>query len=246
MNQGARPTPDDLRRGPLLRPLDREQLERIARHALRFLLRDDEALFQQGDKAERFYLVLKGQIKLYRLSPDGNEKVIEIVTPGNTFGEALMFLNRPHYPVGATAIGHAELISIDAADFVSMLRESVDTCFLIMGALSQRLRGLVSEIDNLTLHTASSPVARYLLEHLPEDRRALDLDVRKSVLASRLSVKPETFSRVIKHLSQEEIIEVYGSHFTIIDRGALEEIAELDNTPELRPAPCAPIAAMSS
>ena len=203
-------------------------------------------LFSQGDPADRFFLVLRGQVKLFRLSPDGAEKVIEIIGPRQTFAEALMFLNAPRYPVCASALSSAQLIAIDARHFASMLRESVDTCFLIMGALSQRLRGLVSEIDNLTLHTASSRVARYLLEHLPEDRRALDLDVRKSVLASRLSVKPETFSRVIKHLSQEEIIEVYGSHFTIIDRGALEEIAELDNTPELRPAPCASIAAMSS
>jgi len=105
MNQGAKLTPDDLLNGPLLRPLSRDQLERIARHAVRFYLGDGESLFQQGDTAERFYLVTKGQIKLYRLSPEGNEKVIEIVTPGQTFAEALMFLNRPHYPVGATAIG---------------------------------------------------------------------------------------------------------------------------------------------
>lgn len=229
MNQGARPIPDDLRRGPLLRPLDREQLERIARHALRLLLRDDEALFQQGDKAERFYLVLKGQIKLYRLSPDGNEKVIEIVTPGNTFAEALMFLNRPHYPVGATAIGHAELISIDAADFVSMLRESVETCFLIMGDMSRRLRGLIGEIDNLSLHSATCRVGSYLLRRAEEDGDVFDLGVPKQIVASRLTVKPETFSRIIRDLSDRHVIRVEARKIAVLDRAALREIVERES-----------------
>ena len=230
MNQGARPTPDDLRRGPLLRPLDREQLERIARHALRLLLLDDEALFQQGDNSERFYLVLKGQIKLYRLSPDGNEKVIEIVTPGNTFAEALMFLNRPHYPVGATAIGHAELISIDAADFVSMLRESVETCFLIMGDMSRRLRGLIGEIDNLSLHSAGCRVADYLLRRAEQEGDVFDLGVPKLVIASRLTVKPETFSRIIRELSDRNLIRVQARRIEVLDRPALAAAAERDPT----------------
>jgi CRP-like cAMP-binding protein len=230
MNQGARPTPEDLRRGPLLRPLDRERLERIARHALRLLLRDDEALFQQGDSAERFYLVLKGQIKLYRLSPDGNEKVIEIVTPGNTFAEALMFLNRPHYPVGATAIGQAELVSIDAADFVSMLRESVETCFLIMGDMSRRLRGLIGEIDNLSLHSAGCRVADYLLRRAEQEGDVFDLGVPKLVIASRLTVKPETFSRIIRELSDRNLIRVQARRIEVLDRPALAAAAERDPT----------------
>jgi CRP-like cAMP-binding protein len=237
---------DELRYGALLSALSPTHLERVSRHAARIDLDEGQMLFSQGDAADRFFLMLQGQVKLFRLSPDGAEKVIEIIASRQTFAEALMFLNAPRYPVCASALSPAQLIAMDARDFAAMLRESVDTCFLVLGALSQRLRGLVCEIDNLTLHTAASRVARYLLDHLPEDRRALDLDIRKSVLASRLSVKPETFSRVIKHLSQEGIIEVHGSHFTIVARGSLEEIAELDSTPELRPVPCAARAATSS
>jgi CRP-like cAMP-binding protein len=237
---------DELRYGSLLSALSPDHLERVSRHAARIELDEGQMLFSQGDMADRFFLVLRGQVKLFRLSPDGAEKVIEIVAPRQTFAEALMFLNAPRYPVCASALNPVQLIAMDAKDFSAMLRESVDTCFLVLGALSQRLRSLVCEIDNLTLHTAASRVARYLLDHLPEDRRALDLDVRKSVLASRLSVKPETFSRVIKHLSQDGIIQVHGSHFTIVDRASLERIAELDSTPELRPIPCVGPAALRS
>jgi CRP-like cAMP-binding protein len=139
--------------------------------------------FTQGEPAARFYLVFSGQIRLLRLSPEGVEKVIEIVSPGQTLAEALVFLNAPRYPVCAAALSTAELIAIYARDFVLMLHASTETCFVLLGALSQRLRALIGEIDDLTLDSATSRVARYLLTKLPPNRRALELDVRKSVLA---------------------------------------------------------------
>jgi len=223
----------------LLSGLSRAQLERVSRHAVRIQLDEGQMLFTQGDAATRFYLVLSGQIRLFRLSPEGVEKVIEIVSPGQTFAEALMFLNAPRYPVCAAALNPAVLIGIDTRDFAEMLHASTETCFVLLGALSQRLRALIGEIDDLTLHSATSRVARYLLTKLPPDRRALDLDVRKSVIASRLSVKPETFSRVIKALGDQGVIAVHGSHVTVLDRETLAEIADVQHTLELAPLPCA-------
>jgi CRP-like cAMP-binding protein len=231
---------DELKTAPLLAGLNAEQLQRVSQHATRVVLGAEQMLFRQGDPAERFYLVLKGQIQLFRLSPAGAEKVIEIVAPGQTFAEALMFLNAPRYPVCAGALTPAELLSLDARDFTEMLRGSVETCFLMLGSLSQRLRGLIGEIDNLTMHTASSRVARYLLAKSPDDRQSMKLDVRKGVLASRLSIQPETFSRVVKDLGCRGIIEVNGARVTILDRTALGEVAELRDTLELGPLPCGP------
>jgi len=231
---------EDLKTAPLLAGLSDDQLARVSQHAARVVLEPEQLLFSQGDPAERFYLVLRGQIQLFRLSPGGAEKVIELVSPGQTFAEALMFLNAPRYPVCAGALTPAELLSLDARDFAQMLRESVDTCFLMLGSLSQRLRGLIGEIDNLTMHTASSRVARYLLAKVPQNRRAIKLDVRKGVLASRLSIQPETFSRVVKELGGRGIIEVHGAEVTILDRDALGEVAELQDNVELGPLPCGP------
>ncbi len=228
---------DSLRATPLLSELSDAQLQRVVAHAVRHTRDEGQWLFSQGDPARCFYLVESGQMRLFRLAPDGAEKVIEIVSPGQTFAEALMFLNAPRYPVCAAALAPTVLIAIDARDFAATLRESVDTCFVIMGALSRRLRGLIGEIDNLTLHTAKSRVARYLLAHCPEDRRAFALDVRKGVLASRLSVQPETFSRVIKHLADDAVISVHGAHITILDRATLSVLAEEAGTGELGAAP---------
>ena len=231
---------NELRSGLLLSKLSEEQLERVAAHAFRTTLEGGQLLFTQGESATRFYLVMSGQMRLFRLSPDGAEKVIEIVGPGQTFAEAIMFFDSPLYPVCAAALGSTEVIAIDAPDFTRMLRESVDTCLVLLGVLSQRLRGLIREIDNLTLHTAAGRVARYLLTRLPPDQNSLDLPVRKGVLASRLSIKPETFSRVEKDLIGRGIIEVQGSHVSVLDRQALEDIGKLDASMELTPMACAP------
>ena len=227
---------EELRRALLLSGLTEEQLQRVASRAIRLRLGEGCMLFTQGDPADRFFLVRKGKVRLFRLSPEGAEKVIEIVAAGQTFAEALMFLNAPRYPVCAAALCPAELIALDAKDFAQMLRESIDTCFVLLGVLSQRLRRLIGEIDNLTLHTATSRMARYLLAKLPKKTdRVLVLDVRKGVLASRLSIKPETFSRVEKSLSDRGIIQVQGSRVTVLDRPALEDIARLGDSVELDP-----------
>ncbi len=217
----------DLRRGMLFARLSPEQVQRVGRLARRIHLEEGRSLFEQGDVAERFYLVLRGHIKLFRLSPDGNEKVIEVVAPGSTFAEALMFLDRPRYPVSAVALSDAELISVDARDFAGMLRESVDTCFLLLGDMSQRLRGLIREIDDLSLQSATCRVAGYLLKRAPPDADTFELEVAKGVVASRLSVKPETFSRIIKSLSEQGLISVHGSRVEVLDRVGLAQAADV-------------------
>lgn len=220
---------DELRRGTLFSRLDTAQLARVSHHASRVTLAAEQMLFHQDDAATRFYLLLAGQMRLFRLAADGGEKVIEIVNPGQTFAEALVFLNAPRYPVCAAALCPAQLLAIDAADFASMLRDSVDTCFQLLGVLSQRLRGLIGEIDDLTLHTATSRVARYLVAKREPGQAMIALAVRKSVLASRLSVQPETFSRVIKALSEQGVIQVLGNQITVCDLQRLIQIAEIDD-----------------
>lgn len=236
---------EQLRQGLLFASLREEQLSRVAMRATRVKLEEGESLFEQGDRADRFYLVLKGQIKLYRLSPAGNEKIIEIVMPGSTFAEALMFLDHPHYPVGAQALQPSELISVDAQDFADMLRGSVDTCFLLLGDMSQRLRGLLREIDELSLHSATCRVAAYLIQQAPEHTDSFSLPIAKQVLASRLSVKPETLSRIIKQLSDSRVITVSGSRIEIHDHKALQKAADVcalsqDSLQSTFLYPCAP------
>lgn len=217
----------DLVKSFLFARLSDRQLDRVSKHAVRIHLREGGMLFQQNDPADRFYLLLSGQVKLYRLGPAGNEKVIEIITPVGTFAEALMFLERPSYPVGAQALQASEIISIDSQDFARMLRESVDTCFMLMGDMSQRLRGLIREIDDLSLSSATCRVAAYLASKSTPEGGSFNLDVPKQTLASRLSVQPETFSRIIRSLKEQGVISIDGSRVGISDQRRLQQMADV-------------------
>jgi len=208
----------------LFSELSDAQMERVRRHSHFTDMLEGESLFFQGDNASNFYLVLSGRIKLFRVSPEGKEKVVEIMEANSTFAEALMFMDQPHYPVTATALTPSRVIGINCNDFKSMLRESVDTCFLLLGSMSFRLRGLIREIDALSLDTGTVRTVAYLLNHAPTDQPCFQLKVAKSVIASRLSVKPETFSRILKNLHEREIVSIDGRNVTIHDRDAMTGI----------------------
>jgi CRP-like cAMP-binding protein len=219
----------ELRDAYLFSKLDEAQLVRVKAMSQEIRLEDGEALFEVGDAARRFFLVKEGQMKLSRLSLNGNEKVIEVVSPGHTFAEALMFMEQPSYPVRASAIGSCLLVAIDSRQFLDLLRESVETCFRVMGDMSMRLRRMIKEIDDLTLQTATGRVAGYLCGKYMfkgENRFSFDLDTPKGILASRLSVKPETFSRILHNFIDQKLVKVKGGHIEILDPEGLRKHAE--------------------
>ncbi len=219
----------DLRSTYLFSVLDDSQLERVATMGSPVQLSDGEQLFATGDRAKVFYLVLSGQIKLFRLASSGDEKVIEIVRAGNTFAEALMFQAQQTFPVSAQAIGGVKLLAFSHTAFLQLLRESVDTCFRLMGDMSARLRHMIMEINDLTLQNATGRVAGYLCSQVHGkslNGHGFDLAAPKGVLASRLSVKPETFSRILHNLMEKNIICVKGGHIDVMDLDELRSIAQ--------------------
>ncbi|EGV51771.1 transcriptional regulator [Candidatus Endoriftia persephone str. Guaymas] len=218
--------PFNLRQTYLFARLDDDQFQQVTEFSRTIKLNDGQMLFQAGDAADRFFLVTTGQIKLYRLAMNGNEKVIEIISPGHTFAEALMFLESPGFPVNATAMGTTELVTIDNAQFLTMLRGSVDTCFRLMADMSQRLKLLIKEIDDLTLQSATGRVAGFLWGKWDAVGANIELEAPKGVLASRLSVKPETFSRILHNFSEQNLIKVKGGSITVLDPEGLHAHAE--------------------
>lgn len=218
---------DALSASHLFSELSEAQLDRVRRDSHVTNMIDGESLFFQGDDATHFYLVLSGRIKLVVVSPEGKEKVVEIMETGSTFAEALMFMDAPHYPVTATALSPSRVIGINGRDFKAMLRESVDTCFLLLASMSYRMRGLIREIDALSLDTGTVRTVSYLLHHAPADENQFDLNIAKSVIASRLSVKPETFSRILKNLHDRKVVSIEGRRVIIHDREAMKGICSL-------------------
>lgn len=214
------PTAAELRRVFLFESLDEAQLTRVLQSVRVLSLHAKERLFEFGQPAQRFYLVRKGQVKLFRLSADGDEKVMEVIQPGNTFAEAIMFMQRHDYPVSAEAIEPSELLSFDMQVFMELLQNSVPTCFRLMADMSQRLHARIDEINNITLQNATHRLVEYLLKQLPEgaaEAPSVHLATPKSVIASKLSIQPETFSRILARLSRNGLISVQGSNITLHD-----------------------------
>lgn len=213
---------------PIFSALREDQLEKVLAAADRKKLQTGTILFEQGQTAEKFFMVSEGQIQLFRLSDEGDEKVIDIVHPGQVFAEAVMFMEDRRYPVNAVAIKDSEVIAFDNETFRKILRESVDTCFRLMAAMSQRLHIQLNEIDSLSLHNATYRLVHYLLKSIPDangSRTEITLSYPKNILASRLSVKPETFSRIMSHLRRNNIIDVRGNQIIIRDIRSLREMA---------------------
>ena len=183
-------------------------------------LAENDRLFEQQQPAREIFLLRSGQVKLALISPEGHEKVIDLISPGVTFAEAVMFSGSPVYPVTATALVVSQVWCIDAATYEGILRQSTDACFAVMAQMSRRLHWQIAELDRLTLHNAAFRVVAYLLEQLPSTHLAaavVQLDTPKHVIASRLSVTPETLSRTFAKLSREGYLDIVDNSVTVHD-----------------------------
>ncbi|MCG5513636.1 Crp/Fnr family transcriptional regulator [Ectothiorhodospira shaposhnikovii] len=214
----------ELQRLALFEPLTTAQLERIRGAAREKRCLAGEPLFSQGDAARHFFLVRQGAIKLFLLSRDGDEKVVEVIQTGQLFAEAVMFMEQRRYPVNATALADTELVIFDHDTFLSLLAEAPDLALKMLGSLSRRVHGLLSHIDELTLHNATYRLVAYLLSQPRDDAGEVRLDLPKQIIASRLSMKPETLSRILARLRTQALVEVSGETLLLKDRAGLRRL----------------------
>ena len=220
----------ELRDTPLFAALDPRQLQLVIDSTRVVRLDHGQRLFGHGQPARRFFRLNSGQLKLFRSSPSGGEKIIEIIQPGEMFAQAVMFMEPGGgYPVNAEAIEPSVFFAFDSEVMRGVLRESVDTCFRMLASLSVRLRQQVDEIEKLTLHPAVSRLAGYLVEQVPGDvplSPEIHLVAPKNVIASRLGIQPETFSRVAARLMKDGLIRVQGQDVVLLDVEGLRARAE--------------------
>lgn len=193
-------------------------------------LKSNENLFDTTTKVNRFYILAEGQLKLYRLSPNGTEKIVEIVRPGEDFAVAAMFMEIKQYPLSCDALKDSRIFAFSNRQLLDLLRQSPETCFRMMANMSRRMRWQLSEIDKLSLQTAPTRLISFLLDHVKTTTSnncgQVELDSPKRVIASRLSIQPETFSRILKQLSNKDLILVKGQKIIVPDIAALSILIE--------------------
>ena len=205
---------------PMFREMSAEELDRIAAATLPVHVQKGESIVHCGDACTGFHVVVYGQVKLGFTSPQGVEKVVEIVRPGQSFGEALMFLDEP-YIVFAQALSDTMLLHVAKhAVFDELARDPLFSRRMLSG-LSRRLHGLVRDVEAYTLRSSQERVIGYLLADAVDVACNEPTEVRltpgKSVIASRLNMTPEHFSRILHELAADGLIEVNGRSIRVPD-----------------------------
>lgn len=214
-----------LKHGYLLAALSPSEFEEVLAHAKARKLAPGERLFDQDDPCTHFFFVLSGIVKLCRVAPSGEEKVMDLIRPGNFFAEAVMFMGG-RYPINASALDATRLVALDAKHFLGLVLGNADLCLRLLAKMSQRMHGLINEIDNLTLHSGAQRVIGYLLEQLQEGSSppSVRFLVPKHVVASRLGLQPETLSRVLTRLRLQQLIDMRDDTIVLNDVAALRRL----------------------
>lgn len=214
---------------PLFCEMTPEEIELIAQGTRAVQLARSDVLFQRGDPSTGFYVVVHGQIKLAMSSPQGIEKVLELFGPGQSFGEALMFLNKP-YPLYAQALADTLVLHINKSAIFSGIDSDPVFCRKMLAGLSFRLHRLIHYVESFSLRSSTQRVIGYLLQSLEDIESGQNLQIglsaNKNVIASNLNITPETFSRILHLLSDKGLIEVNGKDVCIFDIARLRAYEE--------------------
>lgn len=208
---------DLLSHAPIFRGLSPEELARIAAGTREVRVARGEVLFRRGDPCEGFHIVAVGQVKLAFVAPEGAEKVVEILGPGMSFGEAVMFMEAP-YLVTATALADGLLLHVGRDAVFRELDRDPRLARRMLAGISMRLHMLMKDMEAMALHPATQRVIGYLLR-LEDDGRPgkVTLPAQKALVASRLNLTPEYFSRILHDLAAAGLIRVEGRDIAILD-----------------------------
>jgi CRP/FNR family transcriptional regulator, dissimilatory nitrate respiration regulator len=218
-------TLDFLRNLPLFRDLDVGELEAIGAATDEQRVAAGTVLFQRGDSCEGFYVIVLGRVKLALLAPARAEKVVHILGPGQSFGEPVMFLGKSHM-LYAEALADSLLLFIRSSAILGAIGRNPELARRMLDEMSQRLYRLVADIEGYSLKSATERVTGYLLAALPDGAALAEpvdvlLEASKSVLASKLNITREHFSRILHELSQAGLIRVSGRSIRILDPAGL-------------------------
>lgn len=212
---------------PMFQGLSSAELDRIAEGTTEVRVTKGQTIFQRGDPCVGFHALIYGQVKLAFVSPQGTEKVIDILGPGQSFGEALMFSDRS-YVVYGQALADSLLLHISKDVIDTEIASDPHLARVMLASLSRRLVGLIQDVEAYSLRSGMQRVIGYLLRDVDEHAEQpegepvrITLDANKGVIASRLNLTPEHFSRILGELSHEGAIAVRGAEITILDPGRL-------------------------
>jgi CRP-like cAMP-binding protein len=220
-----------LKKTPLFSGMNDETVAFFAERGRRKKYEKGSELFAMGDAAHCFFFIASGWVKLYRVSREGVETVINVFAPGETFAEAAVFGPVQRYPVSAQAVEETTVLEIPRALFVDKIREDSDFALSILGSISARQRYLIQQIEQLTVKEAPQRLGTFLLRLCPPGKSSdveVSLPYDKSLIARRLNIQPETFSRALKKLEPHGV-SLQDRNIRIRDTAALAAFCDVED-----------------
>lgn len=204
---------------PLFRGLGAEALARLGAGARRLRLERGEALFREGEHPEGFFAVVYGEIRLTR----DTGRLVNLIGPGRTFGEPVMYLEKP-YHLSATALRDSLVVQVAKAAVLAEIDRNPKFARRVIVDLARRVEMMVRELETYALGSASRRLISNLLRGVPPGAAGgheMTLPMAKSALASRLNLSAEHLSRIFGELQEQGLLEVHGRRIRIADVGRL-------------------------
>ncbi|CAK8723900.1 MAG: transcriptional regulator, Crp/Fnr family [Candidatus Electronema aureum] len=202
----------------LFNGLPESMLQQLAAVTTERQFNRSEAVFFEGQAAAGFYLIKSGQVKIFKLSPEGKEQILHVFGRGEPFGEVPVFSGQLTFPANAVSLSASELLFFPKQDFVRLITASPDLALSMLAVLSRRLCRFAAQIESLSLKEVPSRVAAHLV-YLAETQgstKQVELDIPKGQLASLLGTSPETLSRIFNSMSAEGLIRVEGRRIELL------------------------------
>jgi len=221
---------DLLRRCPLFAGLKEEDLKKIRAIASLRQVGKKKVLFSEGEEAKGFYVILSGKVKIYKVSSEGKEQILHIVSAPDAFAEAALFLEGI-YPAFAETLSDTQLLFFPKRDFIQLIQKNPQLSINMIVTLSHYLKRFALLIEELSLKEVSSRMAKYLIDLSSKfskegkSPKEVDLDLSKTQLASKLGTISETLSRTLAKMKTKGIIDVKKNKILILNREALEKLS---------------------
>ena len=211
---------------PLLEGLNQEAIRELATQSSMMRVSRGELVVRRGERVPSLYADAFGQVKTCLPQNGGSEMVLGLLGPGATFGKSTVLLGRPAQ-VDVVALDDTMLVAVRAACVVGLVERNLRFSRNLARALAERNHVLVGELETSRLRSAQR-LAAYLDSIAQPAAQpgtwAARLAVSKTLLASRLGMKKETLSRLLRELAGGGLIDVAGREITIRDRLALQRL----------------------
>lgn len=209
----------------LFEALAAKQLEVLASKARRHTISAGETIFLEGMPSSGMWIILEGQVKIFKLSFDGHEHILHLLGPGDSFNDISALDGGPH-PANAAALSSVCACSISSEALQEAIMADPELAMTLIAALAGRTRSLVRQIEDLAFYSVTTRLARFLLEQM--DNPALNGPViTRTAIAAHLATKPETVSRALGTLEKSGVICADRQRITVKRADLLRMVAML-------------------